>query len=148
MRLPNISGEFRLVDDPELRFTPNGKAVTNVRLVASESKRNAADDGWEDGDRVFLNASVWNQGQGTQAEDVAESFRKGQRVLVTGQLYVREYETRDGGKGQSAEVKWATIAAIPGGKPKGERSSAPAQSSQPDPWATPSTPAGNPDPWA
>lgn len=150
MRLPTITGEFRLADDPELRFTPNGKAVTNVTLVASESKRNADDTGWEDGDRTpFIRAAIWNSKNGTEAEDVAEHFVRGERVLVTGQLYSRQFERNDGSKGESVELKWATIAAIPNGKPRGSGggnsggggyNTRPAQrQQQDDPWATPNS---------
>lgn len=146
MRLPNLTGEFRVGSDPELRFTPSGKAVCSVSLIATESKK-VEGGGWEDGDSTpWITATFWDQ----QAEGVAETITKGERVLVNGLLFVREYETRDGNKGQSIELKWATIGSIPGGKPKAQRSS----SYSDDPWTTPSpTPGGRPtqnvpaDPW-
>jgi len=54
---------------------------------------------WKDGDTVFIRCSVWRQ----YAENVAESLTKGTRVVVTGRLKVRQYETREGGKGTSVE---------------------------------------------
>lgn len=147
MRLPTISGEFRVGRDPELRFTPSGKSVCSVSLICTESKK--TETGWEDGDSTpWITASIW----GLPGEEVAETIRQGQRVLVTGQLFARDYETREGEKRQSIEIKWATVAAIPGGLPKAERQSASAGYSD-DPWTTPqaggqakqNVPA---DPWA
>lgn len=152
MRLPTLTGEFRLTQDPELRFTPAGKAVCQLSLIASESRKNEQTGEWEDGDKTpFISASVWNQA----AEAAAEELERGQRVLVSGQLYVREYERQDGSTGQSIELKWATVAAVPGGKSKASRERAGngwAHGQQPqrqqaapqqDPWATTAQ-----DPWA
>lgn len=155
-RLPVITGEFRTTDDPELRFTPSGKAVANLTVVASESKKNEQTGEWEDGDRSpFIRVAVW----GPAAEAVAETITKGERVLVSGALYARDYERNDGTKGQSIELKWATVAAIPGGKSKAQREAqanggngyAYGQQQQrqqaQDPWATPAGGQGQ-DPWA
>ncbi len=106
MSLPTISGTARLVDDPELRFTPNGKAVAKVRLAFSDRRKNEATGQWEDGDKVFLEASVWNE----EAEHVAESLQRGLEVLVSGKLRQREYEAKDGSKRVVYELMFATIA--------------------------------------
>jgi single-strand DNA-binding protein len=130
MRLPTISGEFRATADPELRFTPSGKAVCSLTVVASESKK--TDTGWEDGDRSpFLRVTLWDGA----AEAAAEAITKGQRVLVTGALFEREYDKSDGTKGRSVEVKFATVAVVPGRR--AERSHTPPAS---DPWATSQAP--------
>src|SRR5690349_22207728 len=99
MRLPNISGEFRAGDDPELRFTGSGKAVASLSVIATESRKNQQTNEWEDGDSTpWLSVSLWDRA----AEALAESgIGKGDRVLVTGQLFVREYDRKDGTKGQS-----------------------------------------------
>lgn len=143
MRLPNLTGEFRVVSDPELRFTPSGKAVASVTVIASESRK--TDNGWEDGDKTpFISVSVWDQA----GEALVDTITKGERVLVSGALFVREYDRNDGTKGQSIELKWATVAPVPGGKPKGERERPQgyAHGQQPqrrqaaeDPWATPAS---------
>lgn len=88
--LPVITGEFTVVADPELRFTPSGAAVANVRLVAQNRKRQ--DDGkWEDDpdNILWINGSIWRQ----YAENMVESIRKGDKVLVTGKIKTREYES-------------------------------------------------------
>lgn len=130
--LPTITLEGRAVNDPELRFTPSGQAVANFRVAASESKK--TDTGWEDGDKLFVNVAVWKE----PAEAVAEHVRKGDKVIVTGRLYQREYETSGGEKRTSLEVKFATVAKVVD-PPKANRSQpqqAPAAVAN-DPWALP-----------
>ncbi|AIY17758.1 single-stranded DNA-binding protein [Pimelobacter simplex] len=106
--LPTITIDGRLVADPELRFTPAGKPVCSMRVAANDSRR--LDDGsYENLEQIFVNVSLWEQA----AEPAAEAFRRGDRVLVTGRIYQREYETRDGGKGTSLEIKFPTIAKVP-----------------------------------
>jgi single-strand DNA-binding protein len=130
--LPNITIEGRAVADPELRFTGNGKAVASLRVAASESKKDA-NGNWENGDKIFVNASIWEEA----GEQVAEHIRKGDKVLVTGRLYQREYETTAGEKRTSLEVKFATVAKIVDAK-KAARTTATtsAPSNTVDPWAT------------
>ena len=88
-----------LTADPELRFTPSGQAVANFTVASTTRLLDKQTNEWKDGDTVFLRCSVWRQ----YAENVAESLTKGIRVIVTGRLKVRQYETRDGGKGTSVE---------------------------------------------
>jgi single-strand DNA-binding protein len=83
-----------LTDDPELRFTPSGAAVANFRVASTPRNFNRQTNAWEDGDPLFLSCSVWRQA----AENVAESLHRGARVVVTGRLKQRSYETRDGEK--------------------------------------------------
>ncbi|GAA0550169.1 single-stranded DNA-binding protein [Paractinoplanes ferrugineus] len=104
--LPTIHGTARLVDDPEIRFTPNGKAVAKVRLAFSDRKKNETTNQWEDGNKAFLEASVWND----EAEHIAESLQRGMEVLVSGKLRQREYQTREGEKRVVFEIAFATIA--------------------------------------
>jgi single-strand DNA-binding protein len=104
--LPIVNGTARLTEDPELRFTPNGKAVAKLRLAFSDRKKNERTGEWEDGDKVFLDASVWND----EAEHIAESLTRGMEVLVSGKLRQREYEAKDGTKRTSFELVFATVA--------------------------------------
>ncbi len=106
MSLPLLTGTARLVDDPELRFTPNGKAVAKVRLAFSDRKKNESTGQWEDGDKIFLEASVWHE----EAEHIAESLQRGHEVLVSGKLRQREYQTREGEKRTAFELVFPTIA--------------------------------------
>ena len=88
-----------LTADPELRFTPSGQAVANFTVASTSRLFDRQTNEWKDGDTVFIRCSVWRQ----YAENVAESLTKGTRVIVTGRLKVRQYETREGGKGTSVE---------------------------------------------
>ena len=85
-----------LVDEPELRFTPNGAAVAKFRVASTPRKFNRDTNAWED-DRdgsLFLTCSVWRQ----QAENAASTLEKGMRVIVVGRLKSRSYEDREGVK--------------------------------------------------
>ena len=95
----NITVVGNLTADPELRFTPSGQAVANFTVASTTRILDKQTNEWKDGDTVFLRCSVWRQ----YAENVAESLTRGMRVIVTGRLKVRQYETREGGKGTSVE---------------------------------------------
>jgi len=89
-----------LTADPELRFTPNGAAVANFTVASTPRTFDRQTNEWKDGDAMFLNCSVWRQ----YAENVAESLTKGMRVVVSGRLKARSYETREGEKRTVFEV--------------------------------------------
>jgi single-strand DNA-binding protein len=89
-----------LVDDPELRFTPSGAAVANFRIASTPRTFDKQSNEWKDGDSLFLSCAVWRQA----AENVAESLQKGMRVVVTGRLKSRQYETREGEKRTVFEI--------------------------------------------
>jgi single-strand DNA-binding protein len=108
-----MSGELKVTltgnvtADPELRFTPNGQAVGSF-TVAQTPRRYDRDAGkYVDGDTVFMRVSVWRD----QAQQVAESIQKGNRVVVTGTLLQRSYEDREGNKRTSIEVRADDVAA-------------------------------------
>ena len=88
-----------LTADPELRFTPSGQAVANFTIASTTRLLDKQTNEWKDGDTVFLRCSVWRQ----YAENVAETLTRGMRVIVSGRLKVRQYETREGTKGTSVE---------------------------------------------
>lgn len=83
-----------LTDSPELRFTSNGVAVAKFRIASTARVLDKASGEWKDSDPLFLACSVWRQA----AENVAESLDRGNRVIVTGVLKQRSYETREGEK--------------------------------------------------
>src|SRR5215472_8620958 len=84
-----------LVADPELRYTPTGQAASTPRL------RDNTTGEWKDGDSLFLSCNVWRQA----AENVAESLQRGMRVIVSGRLGQRSYETKEGEKRTVYEVE-------------------------------------------
>src|SRR3954452_2573798 len=90
-----------LTDDPELRFTPSGAAVAKFRVASTPRTLDRASGQWKDGDPLFLACTVWRQA----AENVAESLQRGARVIVTGRLRQRSYETREGEKRTVIELE-------------------------------------------
>jgi single-strand DNA-binding protein len=130
-----------LTDDPELKFTPSGAPVANFTVASTPRTFDRQTNEWKDGDALFLRCAAWRQ----LAENVAESLTKGQRVIVTGALRVRQFERQDGSKGTSVElnvdevgpslkfatakVTKATRSGTPGGGFGGGGSAA-------DPWAS------------
>ena len=89
-----------LTSDPELRFTPNGAAVASFTVASTTRVLDKGTNEWKDGDTMFLRCSVWRQ----YAENVAESLTKGTRVIVTGRLKQRSYETKEGEKRSVVEL--------------------------------------------
>lgn len=157
-----------LTDDPELRFTPSGAAVSNFTVASTPRTFDRQSGEWRDGDALFLRCSVWRQ----MAEHVAESLERGMRVVVQGRLKQRSFETREGEKRTVVELdvdevgpslRFATAKVTRtqrsgGGFGGGGQGGAPAAGN--DPWASnaPDQPAGQPagqqaaapqgDPWA
>lgn len=132
-----------LTGDPELRFTPNGQAVASFTVASTTRVLDRNSNEWKDGDTLFLRCSVWRQ----YAENVAESLTKGTRVLVTGRLKQRSYETKEGEKRtvvemdvddvgpalRNATAKVSRVTRGDSGGFNGGSQSAPAD----DPWAVP-----------
>ena len=83
-----------LTDDPELRFTPSGAAVAKFRVASTPRFLDRQSGEWKDGEPLFLSCTVWRQA----AENVAESLQRGARVIVSGRLRQRSYETKEGEK--------------------------------------------------
>lgn len=86
--------------EPELRFTPSGAAVASFTVASTPRTFNKNSNQWEDGDPLFLRCSIWRQ----YAENVAESVTKGMRVVVTGRLKQRTFETQQGEKRTVVEL--------------------------------------------
>jgi single-strand DNA-binding protein len=90
-----------LVDDPQLRYTPTGQAVANFRVASTPRFLDRNTNEWKDGDSLFLSCNVWRQA----AENVAESLQRGMRVIVSGRLRQRSYETKEGEKRTVYEIE-------------------------------------------
>ena len=90
-----------LTDDPELRYTPNGAAVANFTVASTPRFLDKTTNEWKDGDTLFLRCNIWRQA----AENVAESLTRGTRVIVSGRLKQRSYETKEGEKRTVYEVE-------------------------------------------
>lgn len=89
-----------LTQDPELRFTPSGAAVANFTVASTPRQFDRQTNEWKDGETLFMRCSVWREA----AENVAESLSRGSRVLVTGRLKSRSFETKEGEKRTVVEL--------------------------------------------
>ncbi|QCB97142.1 single-stranded DNA-binding protein [Arthrobacter sp. PAMC25564] len=154
-----------LTNDPELRFTPSGSAVANFTIASTPRTFDKNSNEFKDGETLFLRASVWREA----AENVAESLTKGMRVIVSGHLKSRSYETKEGEKRTVIELEVDEIGPSlkyanakvnrtqrSGGQGGGQASSGNAgggnwggnqPAAQEDPWATPPQGAGNGGGW-
>ncbi len=90
-----------LTADPELRFTPSGAAVANFTVASTPRIYDRQSGEWKDAEALFLRCNIWREA----AENVAESLTRGSRVIVTGRLKQRSYETREGEKRTVVEVE-------------------------------------------
>jgi len=142
--LPLITIEGRVVDDPELRFTPSGLALAKFRLVASSRKKNEANE-WVDDKTLWIDATCWRN----LAENVAESIGKGDLVTVVGRLQTETWENKEGEKRSKISVTADSVAVslqfrtIKHGEGRVERG--PGGSREQDPWAS-GTPAAADEP--
>ena len=142
-----------LTSDPELRYTQNGLAVANFTIASTPRNFDRAANEWKDGEALFLRASVWRE----FAEHVAGSLTKGARVIASGRLKQRSYETKEGEKRTSMELeideigpslRYAT-ASLTRAQSGAARGAPVAQQGNDEPWA-PSAPAARtagPDGW-
>jgi single-strand DNA-binding protein len=136
-----------LTADPELRYTQNGVAVANFTIASTPRALDRQSGEWKDGDPLFMRASVWRE----FAEHVASSLTKGARVVATGRLRQRSYETKEGEKRTSIELevdeigpslRYATAQVqrqAGGAKPTGAME---------DSWSAPAAGGAVQDPWA
>src|ERR1700709_83745 len=94
-----------LTADPELRFTPSGAAVASFTVASTPRTLDRATNQWKGGEPPCLRCSIWRQ----PAENVAESLTRGSRVIVSGRLKQRSFETREGEKRTVVELGGAEI---------------------------------------
>lgn len=135
-----------LTADPELRYTPTGTAVTNFTVASTPRRFDKQTGEWVDGEALFLRCSIWRDA----AEHVAESLTRGARVIVTGRLKQRSFETREGEQRTVIELdadevgpslKWATATVTKAGRSAGGEPATGA------PWdSTPTPPPAPADP--
>jgi single-strand DNA-binding protein len=90
-----------LTGDPELRFTPSGAAVANFTVASTPRAFDRQSNEWKDQETLFMRCSVWREA----AENIAESLTRGNRVIVTGRLKSRSYETKEGEKRTVVELE-------------------------------------------
>lgn len=97
----NVNVVGNLAADPELRYTPAGDAVCNLRLIVNHPVKNQQTNEWDEGEPSAVNVTVWRY----QAQNAAETLQKGMEVTVTGKGRMRNFERRDGTQGTALEVR-------------------------------------------
>ena len=107
MNEPTTTMIGNLVDDPTLRYTPNGVAVCNFKVAQTPRTFDKQSNEWKDGEAIFMPCSIWREA----AENVSESFKRGDRVIVTGRLKSRSYETKEGGRRTVIELEAEAVGA-------------------------------------
>lgn len=132
-----------LTADPELRFTPAGAAVANFTVASTPRTYDRNKNEWIDGDALFMRCNIWRDA----AENAAESLTRGSRVIVSGRLKQRSYETREGEKRTVVELevdeigpslKYATAKVNKADrKSGGARTTSASTTAQDDPWGSP-----------
>ena len=90
-----------LTGDPELRFTPSGAAVANFTVASTPRTFDRQSNEWKDGETLFMRCSIWREA----AENVAESLTRGTRVVVTGRLVSRSFDSKEGEKRTVMEMQ-------------------------------------------
>jgi single-strand DNA-binding protein len=103
MALPMVTAVGNVVFEPDFKVTDSGLSRCKLRIACGERKK--VDDKWIDGDTTFIDVVLWRG-----LADAAGELRKGESVVVTGKLRVRNYETKDGTKGTSVEIEAQDIA--------------------------------------
>ena len=98
---PIITIVGNLTADPDLRYISSGVAVASFTVASTPRTMNRQTNQWEDGEAIFIRCSVWRE----YAENVAESLSKGMRVVATGRMTVRSYESNNGERRQSIELQ-------------------------------------------
>jgi single-strand DNA-binding protein len=142
--------------DPELRFTPSGAAVVTFSVADNPRKKNQQTQQWENGESTFYRVTAWRQ----MAENIAESVRKGDRLVVVGVLQNRRYETQEGAVRFSLEINADAVALdtrfamVTARKPERQQANGQGyqQQGSSDPWDAPpqqqrQQPQGYDDPW-
>jgi len=117
MSLPQVSGDFAVTHEPELRFTESGAAWLKIRAVAKDRTYDADTKEWKDtGDPCYIDILV----NGKTAENLYESVGIGDVVVLQGRLHFREYETNEGVKVRTHQIR-ATLIGVDvryGARPK------------------------------
>jgi single-strand DNA-binding protein len=96
-------GIGRLTRDPELRYTPSGKAVCKFGLAINRSYKNQEGNNIED--TLFINISSW----GRQAEYCSQFLKKGRRIAVNGELRSNNWQDREGNKRVTFEINARSV---------------------------------------
>lgn len=113
--MADIDFTGNLADEPEIRFTPNGRQVTRLRVIENRRRQNPDTGKWEDAEPNAFNVHVWR----SLGENTGESLHKGQSVFVKGYIVTDRWPDKETGESRTAQVvvaerigpdlKWQTV---------------------------------------
>jgi single-strand DNA-binding protein len=127
----HITVTGNLGQDPELRWSQQGKAILSLSVGCTPRRLNKQSNEWENvGEDLWVRATFWEQ----EAERLAEQLRKGSKVTVEGTLSRRTYQRQDGGVGESLEITGARFLGIIPRAQQPSQQPAYAPQAQQDPW--------------
>jgi len=143
MSIPTIQGLAGITADPEIRYTPQGKAVLSVRLAFSDRKFNEQTREWDTSKSFYVDGTAWED----TAERLSQQLAKGDQVYVEGRLETQSWE-KDGEKKSKPVLQLRTVRKLE----KGQRRTAavpaaPAGTAEADPWETPTATAASAGGW-
>lgn len=108
MALPRIHGEGRIIGQPEMRHTANGKPVLQMRVVANRRRLNPQTNEWENTGECWTNLALWEK-----AAERNDGYLQDKDLIVyDGELETRQFERRDGTKGLSVDVRVDNIGKV------------------------------------
>lgn len=130
----NVTLVGRLGGDPEMRFTQSGKSIASFSMVTSKSSKQA-DGTWDESETTWYRVDAWD----ALGENVVESLRKGDEVIVVGRLYMDTYQGKDGQQRQSLKVNAYSVGPNLKRGAWGARqtTAAPAAAATDNPWGAP-----------
>ena len=109
----NINVKGNLGSDPDLKFSKNNTAYCNFSLAYTPRKQVAGE--WQDGETMWFKVVAF----GTKAEAIADTFRKGDTVVVVGEMAQSTYTDKEGNEKTSMEITAREVGLVPKlGKPK------------------------------
>lgn len=133
--------------DAELRFTPQGAAVTNFTLANSDNRYDQEQNQWVKTRTMYLDVTIWNEAGNKQNPtpwaELAAELKKGDQVAVTGKLVTRSWETKDGEKRTKIEFQALRFYRMPNtqqGQPQQQQQGG--QSASSGAWSTPPAQSG------
>ena len=144
MPIPTIQETAGVIAEPEMRFTPQGKAVLSIRLAFNDSRYNEETRQWENTKTFYVDATAWEQ----TAERLADQIRKGDQVYVSGRLETQSWE-KDGEKKSKPSLTVRTMRKLEKNAPTQQQGAGNFASAQSAGFGSPQSPAApQQDPWA
>lgn len=134
MSIPTIQGLAGITAEPDMKYTPAGKAVLSVRLAFSDRKFNEQTREWDTTKSFYVDGTAWEE----TAERLSQQLAKGDQVYVEGRLETQSWE-KDGDKRSKPVLQLRTVRKLEKGNGGNQQQQGTQQqaAAKEDPWATP-----------